>query len=35
MSLPTARQRRRGALAHPCPECRRHWASAARLRSTG
>ena len=26
MSLPTARQQRRRALAHQCPECRRHWA---------
>ena len=26
MSRPTVRQRRRRALAHQCPECRRHWA---------
>ena len=26
MSLPTARQQRRRALAHQCPQCRRHWA---------
>ena len=26
MSLPTARQQRRRALAHQCPACRRHWA---------
>lgn len=26
MSAPTSRQRRRRALAHQCPECRRHWA---------